>query len=73
MRMSIKVTPGAKKNEFRTDGDVMKAYLTAPAIDGKANAALIKFLAQYFKVKVSSIEIVKGLKSRHKIVTIEGI
>ena len=73
MKIAIKVTPGAKKNELKEEGELVKVYLTAPPIDGRANEALIRFLAQYFKVKACDIEILKGLKSRHKIVNIGNI
>ncbi len=73
MKIIVKVIPGAKKNEFKQEEDLVKIYLKAPALEGKANVALIKFLADYFEVRSSSIEILKGLKSRHKIVSIEGI
>ena len=73
MKISIKVVPGAKKNELKNEGDMIKIYLSAPAVEGKANEALVRFLAEYFKVKASAIEILKGLKSRHKIVNINGI
>jgi len=42
-------------------------------LEGRANEALVEFLAEHFGVKRSAIEIVKGLKSRHKIVNILGI
>ena len=69
MKLEIKVIPGAKKALLKEDG-VFKVYLTAPAIEGRANEALVDFLADHFGVKRSGIEIVKGLKSRHKIVSI---
>lgn len=73
MRIAVKVTPNARKNEIRQEGDVLKVYLSAPALDGKANDALRSFLAEHYQVRLSAIEIVKGLKSRHKIVNIETI
>jgi uncharacterized protein (TIGR00251 family) len=73
VKISVKVTPGARQNNYQQEGDIIKIHLTAPAVDGKANEALIKFLAKYFKVKPAAIEILKGLKSRHKIVNIVGI
>ncbi|MBF0489952.1 MAG: DUF167 domain-containing protein [Candidatus Omnitrophica bacterium] len=73
MKLSIKVTPGAKKNLLKQEGDLIKVYLTAPPVEGKANDALIKFLAEYYGVRSSMIDILKGLKSRQKIVNIEGI
>ena len=73
MILQIKVIPGAKKSLWKEGGDMIKVYLTAPAVEGRANEALVDFLAGHFKVKRSTIEILKGLKSRHKIVSILGI
>lgn len=73
MRVSLKVVPGARRNEWIEENGGYKVCLTAPAVDGKANAALIKFLTGHFGVKPSQIQIIKGLKSRHKIINIEGI
>lgn len=73
MKINIKAIPGAKKNLVKKDGDSLKIYLTAPAVDGKANKALVELLSEYYKVKKGDIEIIKGLKSRHKIVNIDGI
>jgi len=70
MIIKFKVIPGAKQNFFKEDGESTKVYLTAPAVDGKANKALIEFLAKYYKVRKSSIEIIKGLKSRVKTINI---
>ncbi len=73
MRLSLKVIPASKRNELKEEGDTVKVYLNAPAVEGKANAALVKFLAGHYGVKISQIEIIKGLKSRQKIINIEGI
>jgi uncharacterized protein len=73
MRVALKVVPGARREEWKEDEGTIKVYLRAPAVDGKANAALIKFLARHFNVKTAQIEIIKGLKSRHKVINIEGI
>lgn len=42
----IKVIPGAKQNRFRCDDGQIKIYLQAPAVDGKANDALISFISK---------------------------
>ena len=73
MKLQIKVIPGAKRNLFKEQGDSIKVYLTAPALEGRANEALVDFLAEHFGIKRSTIEIVKGLKSRHKVVNILGL
>ena len=75
MELEVKVTPSAQKNTIHKnqDGTGLKVYLTAPALDGKANKALIEVLAEYYQVRKSQIEIIKGLKSRHKIIIIKDI
>ena len=73
MKLQIKVMPGAKKMLWKEEGGIIKIYLTAPALEGRANGALIDYLAEHFGVRKSAIEIVKGLKSRHKLVNILGI
>ncbi len=70
MRLEIKVIPGASKNMLKQQDGMIKVYLTAPPIDGKANEALIKFLAKHYDVTKSRIEIIKGITSRHKIIEI---
>ncbi|MCX6778762.1 MAG: DUF167 domain-containing protein [Candidatus Magasanikbacteria bacterium] len=44
----------------------MKIKITAPAVEGKANAKLIEFLSGEYGVSKSQIEIIKGLKSNIK-------
>jgi hypothetical protein len=73
IQIQLKVVPGAKKNLLKQEGAVYKVYLTAPAVEGKANKALVDFLAQEFKVRKRQIEIIKGLKSRDKIIMIDAI
>jgi uncharacterized protein (TIGR00251 family) len=49
--LELHVQPGAKRSEFAgTHGARIKLRLAAPAVDGKANAALVEFLADYFAV-----------------------
>jgi len=67
--ISIKVITRAKTQEvsLQKDGS-FKVKLTASPIDGKANKQLIKLLAGYFKIAPSSIEIIKGLTAKNKLV-----
>ncbi|OGC06682.1 hypothetical protein A2230_01430 [candidate division WOR-1 bacterium RIFOXYA2_FULL_36_21] len=64
--LKLKIIPNAKRNELKGD----KVYLTAPPVDGKANKALIEFLSEHFKIKKRQISIVRGEKSRNKVVAI---
>jgi uncharacterized protein len=70
VKLNIKVIPNAKQNKLVEETGRAKVYLTAPAVDGKANDALIEFLAEHFGKKKRDISIVRGLTSREKIVEI---
>jgi uncharacterized protein (TIGR00251 family) len=66
----IKVIPNAKKSSVDVVNERLKVKVSAPAVDGKANEAVIKVLAQHFKVRTSEVKILKGEKSRDKVVSI---
>ena len=70
VRLNIRVVPNAKQNKVVEEPGRLKVYLTAPAVDGKANQALIESIAEHFKVKKSRISIIKGEKSRLKLLEI---
>ena len=71
MDIRVKVTANAKKNLIKEENGKYKVYLTAPAIEGKANQALREFLAGHFRIKRSQVSIVKGEKLREKIIRIQ--
>ena len=74
MILELHVQPGASRSEFAgKHGERIKVRLAARAVDGKANEALIEFLAGYYKVPKRSVRIESGLKSRQKRVVIEGV
>jgi len=52
-------------------GDELKIAITAPPIDGKANAYLLKYLSKLFGVSKSAVVIEKGTQSRHKLIRVE--
>jgi uncharacterized protein (TIGR00251 family) len=71
--LELHVQPGAKRSEFAgKHGERIKVRLAAPAVEGKANDALVEFLADYFSVPKRNVRIASGLKSRQKRVIIEG-
>jgi uncharacterized protein (TIGR00251 family) len=78
-RLAVRVQPGAKANEITgwiadaQGGQVLKIRLRAPAVEGKANAALIEFLAESLHLRSRQITLERGDKSRDKIVHLEGI
>ncbi|HEX4975408.1 MAG TPA: DUF167 family protein [Pseudomonadales bacterium] len=66
--------PRASKNEIvGRHGEALKIRLTAPPVDGKANAALLEFLSAYFSVPLSSLTLQSGHTARIKRVKIEGL
>ena len=71
--IDVKVIPHAQKNFLKQENGLLKVYVKAPALEGKANKALIEFLAEYYHVSQSSVEIIKGLKSPRKTINIKGI
>ena len=73
MILELHVQPGASRSEFAGEhGGRLKLRLAATAVEGKANAELVEFLADYFGVPKRSVRIAAGLKSRRKRVIIEG-
>jgi uncharacterized protein (TIGR00251 family) len=71
--LELHVQPGASRSEFAgRHGERIKVRLAAPAVEGKANEALIDFLSRHFKVPRRSVRILSGLKSRQKRVEIDG-
>jgi hypothetical protein len=70
MRLNLRVVPRAKKEQFKEEAGRYKLWLTAPALDGRANAALISFLADHFGIKKKQVRIISGEKSRDKVVEI---
>lgn len=72
--ISVRIQPRASKNEImKMDNGKLKIRLTAPPVDGAANEALVKFLADQFNVGRSQVEIVSGHTGREKIIRITGI
>lgn len=70
--LAVRVTPRAKKNEIvdiLSDGTV-KVHLTAPPVEGKANEALLKFLAKVLEVPLRQLEIVAGANGRDKLISV---
>ncbi len=70
--LAVRVTPRASRNkiiEVLSDGTV-KVHLTAPPVEGKANEALLKFLADVLDVPVSHLDIVAGATGRDKLVSV---
>lgn len=66
----IRVIPNARKSSVEVENERLKVKVSAPAVDGKANEAVLKALADHFKVRTSHVKILKGERSRDKVVSI---
>ncbi len=73
-RLAIKVTTGASRDEIvGPHGDAIRVRLRAPPVEGRANAALLAFLAGLLDLRPSALRLVAGASSRLKIVAISGL
>jgi uncharacterized protein (TIGR00251 family) len=73
-RFAVRLTPRSSDN--RVDGVVegeLKARVTAPAVEGAANNALIRMLADELGVARRDVRIVAGATGRRKLVVIDGV
>lgn len=71
--LTVHVQPGAKSSEVAgLHGDALKVRLAAPALDGRANAALVAFVAQRLDLRKSLVELKSGQKSRRKLLLVTG-
>lgn len=71
MRINVKAKPGAKKEEVEKIGEFdYRVSVKEPPIKGKANEAVVRVLAKYFKVPSANVRIISGPASRNKIVDI---
>ena len=71
--LRLHVQPRASSNGIAgLQGDLLKLRLTTPPVDGKANKAVIAFLAKLLKLPKSAVTLKSGHQSRSKTVIIEG-
>ncbi len=68
------IVPNAKQTKVMgAHGSAIKIKLRAPAVEGKANAALCRFLAEQLEIPERAIVLERGHKSREKIIRIDGL
>jgi len=73
MIIRVRVITNAKHSEVMSRvGSIVRVRIAAVAVDGKANAELLEFLAEFFGVKKSGVSILRGEKGKEKTVQIEG-
>ena len=70
----VRVQPRASKDEVTGEmGGALKVRLRAPAMEGRANEALVEFLAELLKTPRSAVSILSGERSRVKRIEIRGV
>lgn len=73
LTLTLHVQPGAKRTDVAgLHGEALKIRLAAPPIEGRANEALLKFIAESFCVPLRQVELKQGGQSRHKVVAVTG-
>lgn len=71
--LTLHIQPGAKKTEFAgLHGEALKIRLAAPPVDGKANDALLRFVADRLQLPKSAVSLKSGQTSRHKVLEVTG-
>ena len=72
--IKVKIVPGSSKNKvIEAYNDALKISIAAPPVEGKANKKCIAYLAKYFDIAKSKIEIISGQTSRNKLIRIYDI
>ncbi len=72
--LNLHIQPGAKKTEVvGLHGEALKIRLAAPPVDGKANEALLSFVAAKVGVGKTAVELVSGQTSRAKRIKVGGV
>lgn len=71
--LTIRVQPGARRSEVvGAHGDALRVRVASPPVDGKANAELVRFLAEHLGVPARAVEVVRGHTSRTKVVHVSA-
>lgn len=72
--LKVRVAPGARKSEVAGEyGDAIRIKVGAPAVDGKANEALLDFIADKVGVHRRDVSLISGQTSRDKTIGIAGV
>ena len=72
--ISLKVIPKASRTQITgVEAGALKLKVQAPPVEGAANEAVVEYLAKCLRKSKSSIDLIKGRQSRHKVIHITGI
>lgn len=74
VRLLVRVQPRASKDQIAGEiGGALKVRLRAPALEDRANEALVEFLAELLKTPRATVRILSGERSRTKLMEIRGV
>lgn len=74
VNLTVQVQPRAKATEWAgPHGDALRVRVAAPPVSGKANRALIAFVAETFGIAKGAVTIVRGERDRRKVLALEGV
>ena len=71
MRISVRAHPGAPRERVEWQGDVLHVWVTARAVEGQANRALVQAVARGLGVRSSAVELIGGERARDKLFEVE--
>jgi uncharacterized protein (TIGR00251 family) len=72
--LTVRLQPRGKRNAIGEERDgVLRVSVAAPPVDGQANAALCKLIAKRARVARGRVTVIKGERSRDKVVRVEGV
>jgi len=74
VNLSVQISANARRSEIvGWVGDRLKIRIKAPAVDGKANAELLRFLSEILDVRQNCVNILRGDTAKLKLISIEGV
>ncbi|MDX2260466.1 MAG: DUF167 domain-containing protein [Gemmatimonadales bacterium] len=74
VQLLLHVQPGARVTALAGQhGDAIKVRLAAPPVDGRANEALLAFVAEVAGVAPRAVRLIRGASSRQKVVEVDGL
>jgi uncharacterized protein (TIGR00251 family) len=70
----LRVVPNARRSEvIGVHGEAVKVKVASPALEGKANEAVLELVAETIGVPVRMVQLLSGAKARDKVIGVEGV
>ncbi len=73
LQVPVRVLPRSSRNALSCEADGLRVHLTAPPVEGAANAALMALLAERLHIPKRQVSVVRGATARQKLLAIEGL